>query len=68
MFKVTLSKAYGLCKVSQKFCPAPIVLKKDKRERKMLKPKKLLKRDHNPAAAAISRTYMKTKKRPWRAT
>ena len=41
---------------------APIVLKKDKKERKNSKPKKLFKGDHNPAAVAvISQTYVKTK-------
>ena len=47
--------------------PTPIVLKKDKKERKKLKPKKLLKGDHNPAAVAaavISRTSVKTNRRP----
>ena len=43
--------------------PAPIVLKKDKKERKIWKPKKLFKGDHNPVAV-ISQTYVKTNKRP----
>ena len=44
-----------------KIFPAPIVLKKDKKDRKILKAKKLFKGDHNPAAAAvISRTSVKT--------
>ena len=43
--------------------PAPIVLTKDKKERKILKAKKLFKGDHNPAAA-ISQTSVKTNKRP----
>ena len=51
-----------------KIFPTPIVLKKDKKEGKIWKPKKLFKGDHNPeAAAVISRTYMKTNKCPWRA-
>ena len=47
-----------------KIFPAPIVLKKDKKGRKILKAKNLFKGDHNPAAAAISRTSVKTNKRP----
>ena len=38
--------------------PAPIVLKKDRNERKIWNPMKLFKGDYNPAAA-ISQTYMK---------
>ena len=49
MLKVTLSKAF----------PTLIVSKKDKKERKIWKPKKLFKGDHNPVAAAvISWTYL----------
>ena len=50
-----------------KIFPAPIILKKDKKGRKIWKTKKLFKGDHNPAAAVISRTSVKTNKRPWRA-
>ena len=55
-------------KVSTKYLKnfsAPIVLKKDKKERKIWKPIKLFKGDHNPTAASvISQTYMKTNKCP----
>ena len=47
-----------------KIFPAPIVLKKHKKERKTGKAKKLFKGDHNPAAAVISRTSVKTNKCP----
>ena len=40
--------------------PAPIVLKKDKKERKIGNPNKIFKGDHNLVAAVISRTYVKT--------
>ena len=66
MLKVTLSKALRSAQSIQKIFPAPIVLKKGNKERKICKAKKLFKGDHNPAAA-ISRTSVKTNKRPSRA-
>ena len=53
MLKVTLSEVSGLLKVFQKIVPTPIVLNKERKKKKVPKPRKLFKGDHNLVAVDL---------------